>query len=151
MSMTEIPLRLPTDIVNAMRTIAQGEDMKVGDFIRSIVASEVLRRADMPGNHLQNRDVLAALRMRLGRLLAETDALDELNASLKELGFVLRQDGSGYTLHTWPVLRPVCNAMDLGMSQSRLLALDPEPDVSPLSGWPLAKALIKQADARKRA
>lgn len=149
MSQTEIPLRLPTDVLNALRTLAQNEDMKVNDLIHAILSHEVLRQANASHHGLQEKDVMAALRLRLAPLLQEAEDLDSLNWSLKELGYVLRQEGDGYALLTWPVHKLVCNAADLGLSKSRMKALDPEPDRAPAGGWPLSKAL--QIGARKSA
>lgn len=145
MSLTEIPLRLPTDILNALRTLAQSENMKVNDLIHAILANEVLKHADAKGHGLHEADVMAALRLRLAPLLQQADDLDGLNWALKELGYVLRQDGDGYALLTWPVHKLVCNASDLGLSKSRMKALDPDPDSAPVSGWPLAHALRNSA------
>ncbi len=149
MSITEIPVRLPTDMLNALRTLASGEEMKVNDFIRSIVAQEVLRHTDLPSSTLQSGDALAALRVQLGKLLSEAEDLDELNWDLKERGYVLRQDGDNYLLCTWPVLKPICTASDLGLSQSRLQSLDPEPDAGKLAPWALTQAL-NFGQAKKR-
>lgn len=151
MSTTEITVRLPSDLLNALRTLSRGENMKVNDLIRSIVAQEVLRHGGLTGHGVRREDAISALRVQLGRLLAEAEDLDTLNWSLKERGYVLRQDGEGYMLCSWPVHTPICAAADLGLSQRRLQTLDPEPSHERQSGWALSHALSGRVTGRKSA
>lgn len=118
----DVHLKLAPEMHRALIGMAGEDDVSPGQILRNLLADEIRRRsrAARPPVRADER-LVAPLRARLAPDLADSEGWDDLQARLREKGYVLRPAGGGLALHEFPDDRRICKASELGFSYSRLM------------------------------
>lgn len=115
-----IEILLPAELAGAAQRLAREADITVGQLVRDLLAREVGRRARSRPPVRADERLVAPLRARLAGDLAYAAGWDDLQARLRDKGYILREAGGGLALHDWPMDRRLCKASELGFSHGRL-------------------------------
>jgi len=115
-----IEILLPAELAGAAQRLAREADVTVGQLVRDLLAREVGRRARSRPPVRADERLVAPLRARLAGDLAYAADWDDLQARLRDKGYILREAGGGLALHDWPADRRLCKASELGFSHGRL-------------------------------
>ena len=113
--------KMHTEMSRQIIAIARERDVTVGQILRDLVAKEIERHHRTSPPARADERLVAPLRARLAKDLAEGRDWNDIQARLHRKGYELRAAGGGLALHTHPAGLRVCKASDLGFSYSRLV------------------------------
>ncbi|MEL7117776.1 MAG: hypothetical protein AAGP08_19715, partial [Pseudomonadota bacterium] len=122
MEFHDVTFKLPDVQLQALRRIAERDDVSVGQVLRNAISNEVrraTRNAKTPNR--ADEQLLAPLRALLASDFAEARTWHDLAGRLKDKGYELREAGGGLALHTAPEGHRLCKASELGHAYGALL------------------------------
>lgn len=152
-----IEILLPAELAGSAQRLAREADITVGQLVCDLLAREVGRRARSRPPARADERLVAPLRARLAGDLAFASGWNDLQARLRDKGYILREAGGGLALHDWPADRRLCKASELGFSHGRLARRfgtpfpgrtpPPAPSTAPAPRLPLPPPGPEGADA----
>lgn len=123
MEHTWVILRLPTDMLSDLRTLAKQDSVTAGQFIRNTIASKAPQRTASPDiPSMRNRESgVDALRELIEDILFTAEDWADLQEALVREGFALRAEGYALWLNAWPDDIPISKTNDFGVSYADLV------------------------------
>ena len=121
MSLIEIPVKLPPDLIHVAEMMAQEEDITLGHLVRRLLSKEVSRRKNARPPIRADEQLIAPLRARLAPVIANANTWDDLKTRLAVHDIALREAGGGLAVHRLSNGQRLCKASELGFAYSRLI------------------------------
>ncbi len=158
MSLIEIPVKLPPDMIRMAEMTAREEDITLGQLVRQVLGQEISRRKNARPPIRADEQLIAPLRARLASDLAQANGWDDLASRLARHDIALREAGGGLAVHRASNGQRLCKASELGFSYARLIkrfgqafpghshswiadrVLNAQEDCPVIEPWPEARA-----------
>jgi len=121
MEMEQVTLRLPPDMIDALRRIARAGDVTVGQIIRDAIAQDLSRRGSAKTPNRADERLVASLRSLLATDLADAETWQDLQSRLIARGYRLAEAGGGLVLLRHPCGERLCKGSELGYGYSQLV------------------------------
>ncbi|MGR3500748.1 hypothetical protein [Pseudaestuariivita sp.] len=119
--MERVTLQVPREMLQVGAELARAQDITLGQLVRNLLSEEISRaRNARPPNRADER-LVAPLRARLARDLAEAQSWDDLDARLARKDYQLVPAGAGLALHRRHSGARLCKASELGFSYAKLI------------------------------
>lgn len=119
MSLVDVEIRLPADLVQSARALATAQDVTLGQLVRTALDQEIRRSKPKPRN-CADEALVARLQRLLAADMAAATSWEDLAQALQRRGFSLRPAGGGLTLHDHTGQR-LCKSSELGFGYARLV------------------------------
>ncbi|MDB2407999.1 ribbon-helix-helix protein, CopG family [Jannaschia sp.] len=120
MTLRDVPIRLPEDMVAALRALAAREDVTPGQIIRRAIARELEREAKAKTPNRADERLVASLQSLLAPDIAAARSWPDLNARLAVHGYRMDAAGGGVALFVRGGAK-VCKGSELGVSYRTLV------------------------------
>jgi len=118
--METVTVKLPPEMIAALRGIARQEDTAPGHVIRDAIKRDLFRRSRAKTSERTDEQLVAPLRALLADDFNHASGWADLQERLYRKGFQLREAGGGLALHDRLGAR-LCKGSELGYSYSRLM------------------------------
>jgi len=134
-AMIEVQLKMPEEMVAALRRIAADGDLSVGQVIRNMIDAELHRRVRAKTPVRADERLVAPLRALLADDFAYARDWHDLQDRLRRKGYQLREAGGGLALHRHVDGTRLCKASELGAAYSSLMRKFAAPFPGHAHGW----------------
>lgn len=121
MDQNRISFALTESLQLVAQEMAQEDDISLGQLIRNLLSKEISRRRNARPPVRADEQLIAPLRARLAIDLAYGQNWNDIQARLRQKGFILREAGGGLALHSYPADQRICKASELGFSYGKLM------------------------------
>ena len=119
MDMTEIPLKVPPEMLAVLDRLAVEQDVTVGHLIRETLDAKLSKKCDARPPVRADERLVATMRARLAPIFGSSTDWQELEQKLHAEGYELRPAGGELALHSWPE--------DVRLCKTCLLYTSPSP------------------------
>lgn len=135
MDMTEITLKLPMAMLDALRRVAAEDDVSPGQLVREAIERDLRRRATAKTPIRADERLVAPLRALLADDFASARTWQDLQTRLCAKGYRLAESGGGLVLISHPGGDRICKGSELGHSYSALLRKFQQPFPGHSHAW----------------
>jgi hypothetical protein len=120
MAYEQITVSVQNYRLQALREVAEREDVSVGQVIRDAIDRDLRRREKAKRDGRTDEALVAPLRSLLADELAFAQDWQDLQTKLAAKGYALQEAGGGLILVSLPSRERLCKASELGYSHTRL-------------------------------
>lgn len=119
--MESVSFKLPPRMIQRLEELAQGEDVSVGQFIRTAIEREFRRRDALGMPPRAEERVLGPIRASLAGDFVAAQGWSDLRKRLIGKGYTLREAGGGLALHEAVSGRFLCRTSEIGFGYPVLM------------------------------
>jgi len=119
--MESVSFKLPPEMVARLEDLARGDDVSVGQIIRTAVEREFRRRDSLRTPPRVDQRLLAPLRARVSDDFVAARDWSDLRERLMAKGYTLRESGGGLALHEAISGSFLCRTSEIGFGYPALL------------------------------